>query len=445
MEFIQKAENFFAQLQYNLTIDPEPFLEDPETGKLQSLMLEPERFISTIEKFGIEYPFNAENKIIELKSLYKKDQIEVNDACGVIWRFYIQYWDFNEVILFKESEDRLYEALRRFNPNITNGELLTERQSYVLHLNKIRDGYMSRLFNPIMEENEKAKSEELNKLIDWDAERLHHEQANKAIALQDALEENDEGKRLVRQAQELNHKGEKWLLDLKLLEDIHEVVFPSQEQSNKKSLIEDEKIKAQKKFSDAIQKQIDTLRELANSAKEASDRNSKILLGISDTNKEEDNSTLDKDGTSDKPSPKKESTKEIGFKNKFNNKSYDFIYNHFKEGLVNGEREYLSEKKLKQWIEEAFGNFDDKFDWKNREEEDYPDPIENRYLFTNTTNAIRIIKDVFYRFYQICGSPKGEAPKYSTLCGNYFEEETPKKVLGNWQKLQREQAKIKER
>ena len=166
------------------------------------------------------------------------------------------------------------------------------------------------------------------------------------------------------------------------------------------------------------------------------------VIKTSDESKDlsKEDSTLDKDGTSEK-----ESTKEIRFKNNFNNKSYESIYDHFKEGLVDGDREYLSEEKLKEWIEEAFGNFDDKFDWKNRKKEDYPDPIENRYLFTNTTNAIRIIKDVFYRFYQICGSPKGDAPKYSTLCGNYFEEETPKKVLGNWQKLQREQAKIKER
>jgi len=38
-------------------------------------------------------------------------------------------------------------------------------------------------------------------------------------------------------------------------------------------------------------------------------------------------------------SPEKKSTKGFTGKNKFNDKSYDFIYNHFKEGLVDGERE----------------------------------------------------------------------------------------------------------
>ena len=166
MEFIQKAENFFTQLQYNLAIDPEPFLEDPETGKLQSLTLEPDIFFRLIDKFGIDYPFNADNKINELKSLYKKDKISSSNAGDIIMRLYMQYWDLTEVMLFQESEDKLYEALRKFNPNITEKELLIERQSYVSYLNEEREEYHKNLLNPIMEDHFNDQQEELNKSID---------------------------------------------------------------------------------------------------------------------------------------------------------------------------------------------------------------------------------------------------------------------------------------
>ena len=55
MEFIKKVELFFIQLQYCLTIEPEPILEGEK--EMYSLMLKPEIFFKLINDFYIDYPF----------------------------------------------------------------------------------------------------------------------------------------------------------------------------------------------------------------------------------------------------------------------------------------------------------------------------------------------------------------------------------------------------
>ena len=66
MGFLKKVELFFIQLQYCLTIEPEPILEGKK-GRY-SLMLKPDIFLKLINDFKIEYTFIPENKIIELSS-----------------------------------------------------------------------------------------------------------------------------------------------------------------------------------------------------------------------------------------------------------------------------------------------------------------------------------------------------------------------------------------
>ena len=152
-------------------------------------------------------------------------------------------------------------------------------------------------------------------------------------------------------------------------------------------------------------------------------------IKFSDESKDpsEEDSTLDKDGISDKPSPEKESTKGFTGKNNFNNKSYEFIKDHFKEGLVNGEAEYLSGDKLKEWIEVAFGQ--------------YPNPPKERYSFKNAGGKKLRIKDVFYQFYVTCGSSRDGSEKYASLCGNYFEGYNTKNVVNTWHKHKNTQTK----
>tara|TARA_R110002074_G_scaffold71140_1_gene164605 strand:+ start:282 stop:1751 length:1470 start_codon:yes stop_codon:yes gene_type:complete len=114
-------------------------------------------------------------------------------------------------------------------------------------------------------------------------------------------------------------------------------------------------------------------------------------------------------------------------KNKFNDKSYDFIYDHFKKGLVDGDREYLSEDKLKEWIEEAFGQ--------------YPNEPKEKYSFKNAGAKKLLIKDVFYKFYVSCGTPSKKSEKYASLCGNYFEGYNTKNVVATWHKHRNTQTK----
>ena len=373
MEFIQKAENFFTQLQYNLAIDPEPFLEDPETGKPQSLTLEQDVFFRLIDKFGIDYPFNADNKINELKSLYKKDKISSSNAGDIIIRFYMQYWDLTEVMLFQESEDRLYETLRKFKPNITERELLIERQSYVSYLNEEREEYYKNLFNPIMEDHFNDEQEELNKRIDWDAEREMLREEHKREILQAALLEDALGRRLVRTAQTKVNDDR---LDLEVLEKIRKTLTDHKKRSN---------TKLNRKIEELTEEYKKEFGQFLNPIKKESDSSLKTVLGITDPNKlkasfpiledferiqdefkkdtEEAMQTRKKElEKSDKQAiveENRESTKEIRFKNNFDDTPEDEVYDHFYAGLIyekgrDRQKDYLSESDLDEFLKAAF-------------------------------------------------------------------------------------------
>tara|TARA_R110002074_G_scaffold381759_1_gene561047 strand:+ start:20 stop:1588 length:1569 start_codon:yes stop_codon:yes gene_type:complete len=517
MLFLDLTERFFKQFHFILGVDPNLSAEYEKWPFPEQIPTKPSDKWQLIKDYDINLDFNVVAEIMKLKDARKKEDIKIEDALD----------------LFEES--------RRKHWFVDNCEL-------VEYHTIIKDDYCE-FIGGFLKQKTKEKYPHLyyetieEHFREWiceysDIRTKHYEKLIRGIQDQPILDgtEKDPEPIVIKN---INRKGTKE--DEKLKEEL--IIKPDSKGFYEKADLE----RGRQKFKEHIEKENEILNTLGDSIKEASDRSSKMLLGISnnkpntlhemllalheagrmcleewkdnvDTDTEtqrhlrkqvlitklneiekykklciEGKQNLDSLGYRDliriedelkqikkdflnssktggitisdsgqypyipntistsklpekEPTPtEKESTKGFIDKNKFNNKSYEFIYDHFKEGLVDGDREYLSEDKLKEWIEEAFGNFDDKFDWKNREEEDYPDPIENRYLFTNTTNAVLIIKDVFYRFYQICGSPKGDAPKYSTLCGNYFEGETPKKVQGNWQRLQREQAKINER
>ncbi len=69
-------------MQYCLGIEPEPILQT-EKGYF-SFSLKPDIFLKLINDFQIEYPFIPENKIIELKGLMSKENINTKDALEII-------------------------------------------------------------------------------------------------------------------------------------------------------------------------------------------------------------------------------------------------------------------------------------------------------------------------------------------------------------------------
>lgn len=147
MDFIKKAELFFIQLQYCLTIEPEPILQN-EKG-LYSLMLKPDIFLKLINDFQIEYPFIPENKIIELKCLMSKENIDTENALKIIENYKKQYWFLDTVTMFEPVTDKLIRTLKSIDSNISEKEINIELINYQKHLQGKREQIYSDLVNEI--------------------------------------------------------------------------------------------------------------------------------------------------------------------------------------------------------------------------------------------------------------------------------------------------------
>lgn len=147
MEFIKKTELFFIQLQYCLTIEPEPILEG-EKG-LYSLMLKPDIFLKLINDFQIEYPFIPENKIIELKSLMSKENINTENALKIIENYKKQYWFLDTVVMFEPVTDKLKRTLKSIDINISEKEINIELINYQKYLQAKRESIYIDLINEI--------------------------------------------------------------------------------------------------------------------------------------------------------------------------------------------------------------------------------------------------------------------------------------------------------
>lgn len=147
MDFIKKTELFFIQLQYCLTIEPEPILQ-VEKG-IYSLMLKPDIFFKLTNDFQIEYPFIPENKIIELKGLMNKDGINKNDALKVIENYKKQYWVLDTVTIFEPVTDKLKRTLKSIDSNISEKEINIELNNFQKYLQVKRESIYIDLVNEI--------------------------------------------------------------------------------------------------------------------------------------------------------------------------------------------------------------------------------------------------------------------------------------------------------
>ena len=147
MDFITKTELFFIQLQYCLTIEPEPILAG-EKG-VYSLMLQPAIFLKWINDFKIDYPFIVENKIIELNSLMNKEGINTKDALRIFENYKEQYWFIDSVVMFEPVIDNLKRTLKGINSEISDKEMNLELLNYQKHLQEKRQGIYVNLIDKI--------------------------------------------------------------------------------------------------------------------------------------------------------------------------------------------------------------------------------------------------------------------------------------------------------
>jgi hypothetical protein len=147
MEFLKKTELFFIQLQNCLTIEPEPILQ-AEKGNY-NLMLKPDIFFKLINDFQIEYPFIPENKIIELKGLMSKENINTKDALKIIENYKKQYWFLDTVTMFEPVINKLKRTLKSIDSNISEKEINIELINYQKHLREKRESIYLYLINEI--------------------------------------------------------------------------------------------------------------------------------------------------------------------------------------------------------------------------------------------------------------------------------------------------------
>ena len=148
MEFIKKTELFFIQLQYCLTIEPEPFLQ-AKNGNY-NLMLKPDIFSKLINDYQIEYPFIPQNKIIELKGLMRKENINTKDALKIIENYKEHYWCLDIVTMFEPVIDKLKRTLKSIDINISEKEINIESINYQKHLQAKRETIYTDLINEIL-------------------------------------------------------------------------------------------------------------------------------------------------------------------------------------------------------------------------------------------------------------------------------------------------------
>lgn len=167
MEFIKKTELFFIQLQYNLAIEPEPMLTTEEGT--YGLMLKPDIFFELINQYNIDYPFISENKIIELKNLMSKENINIKDALKIIENFKQQYWFCDTVVIFGAFIDKLNQVWKSIYPFYSETDLLEKSNDYQKHLQEKRENIYCNLISEIQGLTPQQTSEDtLNNLPEFE-------------------------------------------------------------------------------------------------------------------------------------------------------------------------------------------------------------------------------------------------------------------------------------
>ena len=262
MEFIQKAEDFVRQMSNSLAFDPEPVY----VGKKgpYGMMIPPEEFLNIIDTHKIDYPFKPEIKIIELKGLMKTEGIEPIDAIKVVKNYVDHYWVMDVV----QIPDHFYKKIASIvkKDEGSDKRVLKEQANYTEYCKSIRQKYFEELMTELG-----LTAEIANELGFPDWLKIKNLSANIDFPNGGSLKFNP------------NEDGDIHI-DFNN-DDIADAFIEYGNTKNKKSLTEEEKAEAKKKFSDAIQNQKDTLNKVVDEAKEASDRSFKsAFFGTSDNN-----------------------------------------------------------------------------------------------------------------------------------------------------------------
>lgn len=369
MEFINKVEQFFIQLQYCLSIEPEPVFEG-ENG-LYTLMLKPEIFFKLINDFNIDYPFIPENKIIELKGLMNKENINTKDALKIIENFKKQYWFLDTVTMFEPVTDKLKRTLQSINSEVTEKEINIELFNYQKYLQAKRESIYINLINeiqgiqPQQTETETEQDGIFNELAAKYKSKYGHELPFGAFLFNDMKTEVEKLETHSLRLNEYKKLLHYWV-NISLTDS--KVIGESEIEVRLIPLIKNEIILLESIISNPL-----------------------------------------------KPTENKIEQQTPTFINNFDNIKPAEVYNHFKIGLV--DKGYLKEQELNDYLKAAF------------ELKTIPETL---FKLKHTPTKQKIYT-VFYIYYKDISQKKHERQKeYAALLGDFFEGYKTEIIQTNW-------------
>ena len=117
-----------------MVIESEPIIKIGNSRYV--LTLPPNIFFQIINLYKIDFPFNYENKIIELKTLIIKENIEINDALEIIKNLIKEYFNPDAPLIFGPQILLLNKLLEMSKSQITGIQKFEEIIKYHIELSK---------------------------------------------------------------------------------------------------------------------------------------------------------------------------------------------------------------------------------------------------------------------------------------------------------------------
>lgn len=149
MKFIKKAEKFFLQLQHTLCIDALQIIASKKG--MFPVQFDSSDVFEQVKKFNLEFPFQTEARIAELRHLMLKDGLEPEAAVSICANFKDEYW-IGDYVLPTTSQGIMNahaNAVKALNPSCSKNEIMQAYLAYGHYQVSKRNGIYERLINEL--------------------------------------------------------------------------------------------------------------------------------------------------------------------------------------------------------------------------------------------------------------------------------------------------------
>ena len=381
MEFIQKAEDFVRQMSYSFAFDPEPLYQGKKG--FYDMMIPADDFLKILDFLKIDYPFKPEIKIIELEGLMKQENISPLKAIKIVKNYVDHYWVADTVIIDKRIFEKIASIVKKDEGSDKN--VLREQAKYTESCKTIRQKYFEELMTEL------GLTAEI-------ANELGFPQWLKMKNLSASIKGERGGSIKFNPNKDgVTH------IDFNS-DEIADAFIEYGETKKNKSLTEEEKAQAKKKYDDVCKKVLEQekkLREIANGTIEASDRKSITTSKLPEKKSSEDLESLPY--------------------HSFDGKTFEEIYDYFHKplvGLIKDKPIYLDDETLREYITLAF----------------FKQEIPKRqFSFLNFSESTGKIIGIFFAYYSLLPRNKRKSKEWHVkLLTDYFTQFDYKTTHGNW-------------